>query len=107
MGDHQDVTDENVNEIRELLHRRLQALNTQLTGYLQAEESYSVAPQDRLREELMNFIMCFGEPYQEVWLRVFNKLYEKGIILQGEMSEFQRMRNIGDQIRRCVNAYID
>ncbi len=107
MGDHQDVTDENVNEIRELLHRRLQDLNTQLTGYLQAEESYSVAPQDRLREELMNFIMCFGEPYQEVWLRVFNKLYEKGSILQGEMSEFQRMRNIGDQIRRCVNAYID
>lgn len=98
--------DGNVEEIRDMLSTRLGNLTKQLEAYLEAEKSYSVAPRERLREELMNFIMCFGEPYRETWLRVFNKMYGKGAILQGEMSEFQRIRNKGDRIRGYVDEYL-
>lgn len=98
--------DDVVQEIETMLRQQLQQVFNELQEYRKKEESYSIAPEDRLREELIHFAMCFGEPYQKSWLLVFNNLYKDGIILQGELDDFRRIRVVGEQIRQYRSEYL-
>lgn len=92
-------------EIEKNLRLRLQLISNDLKTYQTVEASYCISPQARLQEELIHFTMCFGEPYQKTWMLVFYNLYRNGVILQGEMDDFQRIRNVGEQLQHYINEY--